>query len=176
MPRGSVTFLFVAVQLFIANAFDGDMVGLVPLLLAGLFADSLIANGKYRRWHVVCALVCVLRRRRQRSQRLAMAPGNLGWCHFLWCLDRSCPAPSTQHRRATRDSTHEPPELTGRDASCGGVNESYARINLSMTIARNTTDRYRFDALKNDIAEFASRRRRRSSPNIHIPAAVLATR
>lgn len=50
LPKGSVTFLFVAVQLFIAIGFDGDMVGLVPLLLAGLFADTLIANRRCHRW------------------------------------------------------------------------------------------------------------------------------
>jgi hypothetical protein len=48
-PFGSITILFVVVNLFIAVAFDKDLSGLVPGLVAGLAGDALVALRAPRR-------------------------------------------------------------------------------------------------------------------------------
>jgi len=48
-PFGSVTLLFVGVNVFVALAFDLDMSGILPSLVAGVVADTLLAGDLDRR-------------------------------------------------------------------------------------------------------------------------------
>lgn len=60
LPFGSVTFLFVLVDLLITVGFDEDAVGIPAMILAGLFADVVLTADRLPRWVVAGGTPLVL--------------------------------------------------------------------------------------------------------------------
>lgn len=80
-------------------------------------------------------------RRRPTGNILTWAPpGDLGWRHILCCLDRSCATPSAQRWRTSWNGGRSA-EIVGRNVYGADVSDSYVKINVSIIIARNTTER-----------------------------------